>query len=387
MARVLLRDSNDDKTLFKLNKNSYLWTVICSAGIILLYFPLSIGLTFYQQWFLQRFHYPLIVVMIHLVTKFLVAALGRVVWQTWHRRQRVLLDWPTTLRKIAPIGFASGLDIGFSNWGLEFITVTLYTMTKSSTIVFILIFSMLLKLEPKSWFLMVIVGMISGGLFLFTYHSTQFDLHAFLLLLFASLSSGIRWTIAQFVMQKTDLGLSNPLDMIYHTQPWMFLSILPFMIVFEAHLALNALSSLELTKDSSLIWSTALYITLGSLLAVIMEVSEYLIVYQLSSLTLSIAGVFKEICTLILAIEWKGDVISKLNFEGLLLCVGGIILHVVHKVIKGKKEQDLNLHKPVVDEATAHFLAELSTSSDGEDDARDDSSTEVLFSVLHSRDR
>lgn len=110
---------------------------------------------------------------------------------------------------------------------------TRYTMTKSTTIVFILIFAILLKLEKKSWSLMMIVVMISMGLFMFTYKSTNFNALGFSFLIFASLCSGIRWSFAQLVMQKTKLGLHNPIDMIYYMQPWMMLSIIPFSIGFE----------------------------------------------------------------------------------------------------------------------------------------------------------
>lgn len=75
--------------------------------------------------------------------------------------------------------------------------------------------------------------MIASGLFLFTYKSTQFDALGFAFLLFASLSSGIRWTFAQLVMQKSKLGLHNPIDMVYYMQPWMLLASLPFAIGVE----------------------------------------------------------------------------------------------------------------------------------------------------------
>lgn len=80
---------------------------------------------------------------------------------------------------------------------------------------------------------MMIVVMISMGLFLFTYKSTDFNALGFSFLIFASLCSGIRWSFAQLVMQKSKLGLHNPIDMIYFMQPWMLLSIVPFTIGFE----------------------------------------------------------------------------------------------------------------------------------------------------------
>lgn len=55
----------------------------------------------------------------------------------------------------------------------------------------------------------------------------------FIFLLFASITSGIRWTFAQFIMQKSKLGLHNPIDMIYFMQPWMIFPILPLTIGFE----------------------------------------------------------------------------------------------------------------------------------------------------------
>jgi solute carrier family 35, member C2 len=57
----------------------------------------------------------------------------------------------------------------------------------------------------------MIVVMISSGLLLFTYKSTEFDTLGFILLLIASVSSGARWTLAQLLMQKSKLGLHNPI--------------------------------------------------------------------------------------------------------------------------------------------------------------------------------
>lgn len=75
--------------------------------------------------------------------------------------------------------------------------------------------------------------MISIGLMLFTYKSTQFNFLGFLLTLLASVCSGIRWTFVQLLMQKHKMGVQNPIDMMYHMQPWMILSVLPFAIAIE----------------------------------------------------------------------------------------------------------------------------------------------------------
>src|SRR5699024_3822202 len=60
---------------------------------------------------------------------------------------RISLSWKENIRKMSLPGIASALDIGFSNWSFEFITISLYTMTKSTCIVFILAFAILFDLE------------------------------------------------------------------------------------------------------------------------------------------------------------------------------------------------------------------------------------------------
>ncbi|XP_026688521.1 solute carrier family 35 member C2-like, partial [Diaphorina citri] len=61
-------------------------------------------------------------------------------------------------------------------------------MTKSTSVVFILIFSLVFQLEKKSWFVFVVVCMISGGLVMFTYKATAFNWLGFSLVLLASFS-------------------------------------------------------------------------------------------------------------------------------------------------------------------------------------------------------
>lgn len=319
-------------------KKSFANTVIVTLFLIMCYFTLSIGLTFYQRLLLQEFKFPLSVVVYHLCIKLVMSAVVRAIYRCVTKKPRIILDWRTSVRKILPTGLASGIDIGFSNWGLELVQISLYTMTKSTTIVFILIFAILLKLEKKSWSLAAIVVMISGGLFLFTYKSTHFDALGFSFLLFASLSSGIRWTFAQLIMQKSKLGLHNPIDMIFHMQPWMILAILPFTIGFEGQRIADGFNTL-LQTDTIIILDMWLRISVGAFIAFVMEVSEFLVLTNTSSLTLSVAGIFKEICQLVLAVELYGDQLSLINVLGLFMCLGGICCHVVNKFCTYTDEQ------------------------------------------------
>lgn len=34
-------------------------------------------------------------------------------------------------------------------------------------------------------------------------------------------------------MRKGELGIGNPIDMVYHIQPWMMLTLMPLAIIME----------------------------------------------------------------------------------------------------------------------------------------------------------
>ncbi|KAK4877735.1 hypothetical protein RN001_010241 [Aquatica leii] len=362
-----------------------LWYYFRNILLISVYFVFSIGLTFYQRWLYQSFKFPLSVVVVHLIVKYLLASLIRTIVIKYQGRPRVVLNFTEYFIAVSPTGIFSGIDIGFSNWGLELVTVSLYTMTKSTSIVFILFFAILLKLEKKSWSLCTIVIMISLGLFLFTYQATQFSIIGFMLLILASISSGVRWTCTQLLLQKSKMGMKNPIDMIYYMQPWMIVSVLPFAVAMEG---LNLITNCQLFRsvEYSATIDLSLRILLGAVIAFFMEISEVMVVTHTSSLTLAIAGIFKEVLLLTLAVVVNGDTMSNVNLCGLLLCVGGIVGHVVHKIqtsqLPSGRFQDQEVDKFEVLESLINSNEVVDVCSDSEAELSD---SQVLFDILNRR--
>lgn len=74
---------------------------------------------------LQRLHFPLTIVLGHMVVKFVLSAITRSILEWRYKKPRVTLGWSDYCKTVAATGLASGIDVGLSNWGLEFITVTL----------------------------------------------------------------------------------------------------------------------------------------------------------------------------------------------------------------------------------------------------------------------
>ncbi|XP_035200165.1 solute carrier family 35 member C2 isoform X2 [Oxyura jamaicensis] len=287
-----------------------------AAALVLFYYGFSIGITFYNKWLVKSFPFPLLATLLHLLLIFVLSALARALARCRSGRPRATLSWADCLRRAAPAALSTSLDIGLSNWSFLYVTVSLYTMTKSSAILFILLFSLLFKLEEMRVALVLVVLLIAAGLFMFTYKSTQFNTQGFMLVLCASFLGGVRWTLTQILMQKAELGLPLSIsEKLFHFH--------------EAGMLLCLVGKLFL----------------GGILAFGLGFSEFLLVSRTSSLTLSIAGIFKEICILFLATRLLGDQLSLLNWLGFAVCLSGISLHVILKAINTKGEKTLNLNE------------------------------------------
>uniref|UniRef100_A0A667ZD79 Solute carrier family 35 member C2 n=1 Tax=Myripristis murdjan TaxID=586833 RepID=A0A667ZD79_9TELE len=313
----------------------FLCRALRTIGLVLFYYTFSIGITFYNKWLMKGFHFPLFMTLVHLTIIFCLSALTRQALQCWTGKPRIVLSWTIYLKKVAPTAIATALDIGLSNWSFLFITISLYTMTKSSAVLFILFFSLVFKLEEPNPFLILVVVLISVGLFMVTFKSTQFNLEGFIMVLLASFIGGIRWTLTQVLMQKAELGLQNPIDTMYHLQPLMFLGLFP-LFLFNEGLSLSTSEKLFRVSELSTLLYSLFTLSIGGILAFGLGFSEFLLVSRTSSLTLSISGIFKEVCTLLLATHVMGDKLSPLNWFGFTVCLAGISLHVGLKTYYSK---------------------------------------------------
>lgn len=149
--------------------------------------------------------------------------------------------------KVAPTGLATCLDIGLSNLSLKTVTLTFYSecasilfsshcsssiaMCKSSSLIFILGFAFLFRLEMFSWRLVSVILFIAAGVVLMVSGETHFDLGGMILVLSASALGGLRWSLTQLLLRKKEMGLDNPVATMFWLTPIMAFS-LAFLCTF-----------------------------------------------------------------------------------------------------------------------------------------------------------
>nr|XP_055229082.1 solute carrier family 35 member C2 isoform X3 [Gorilla gorilla gorilla]XP_055229083.1 solute carrier family 35 member C2 isoform X3 [Gorilla gorilla gorilla] len=276
---------------------AFLWKAVLTLGLVLLYYCFSIGITFYNKWLTKSFHFPLFMTMLHLAVIFLFSALSRALVQCSSHRARVVLSWADYLRRVAPTALATALDVGLSNWSFLYVTVSLA--------------------RHWSWWSSSSPGVSSCSPT--SPHSSTWRASPWCWGPRSSVAfAGPSPRCSCRRLNSASRIPSTPCSTCSHSCSWG-----------------SSLSLLYL-KDTGLLLRVLGSLFFGGILAFGLGFSEFLLVSRTSSLTLSIAGIFKEVCTLLLAAHLLGDQISLLNWLGFALCVSGISLHVALKALHSR---------------------------------------------------
>lgn len=136
--------------------------------------------------------------------------------------------------RIAPCGMATGLDIGLGNMSLKYISLAFYTMCKSSSLAFVLIFAFIFRLEKPTVKLISVISVMTIGVIMMVADEAAFVLIGFILVMLASVLSGLRWSLTQLLLLRNP-ATSNPFSSIFFLAPVMFVSLLVIAEIGRAH--------------------------------------------------------------------------------------------------------------------------------------------------------
>ncbi|EWM29182.1 solute carrier family 35 member c2 [Nannochloropsis gaditana] len=171
---------------------------------VLSWYMISIGFTLCNKWIFRYwrgsgFPYPLLVTSVHMITKVFLTRLVDRCRRAEHRVRP--LPWSLYWKGPVSIGICTGLDISFSNLSFLFISVTFYTILKSGAILWILVWAVIMRLEPLTWEIVSICAAVSFGVGLASYGETAFNSAGFVLVTLACASSGLRWALTQLMLE------------------------------------------------------------------------------------------------------------------------------------------------------------------------------------------
>ncbi|GAA5859439.1 hypothetical protein JCM8547_006822 [Rhodosporidiobolus lusitaniae] len=294
---------------------------------ILAWYTFSTLISVYNKWMFSEDHYnfpyPLFVTSVHMLVQWCLSALTLSFFRNLRPTSRPEpRDYAT---KVTPCGMATGLDIGLSNLSLRTITLSFYTMCKSSSLAFVLLFAFLFRLEIPSWRLAGIILIITSGVILMVSTETQFHLVGMIEVLTASALGGLRWSLTQLLLDKDSMGMGNPIATLFWLAPVMGVTLATCSMIFDGWG--NVFGQEEFFGD---LWSTlrtTVAIIFPGFLAFAMNVTEFGLIQRTSVVTLSVAGIFKEVAVIFLSTVLFHDMLTPINISGLIVTIFGIALY------------------------------------------------------------
>lgn len=208
-------------------------------------------------------------------------------------------------------------------------------MVKSSTPIWVLLFALLFGLEkPRILVISIIIVMVIGVI-LTVEGETKFDMTGFLLVLTAAVTSGLRWSLTQLLLQHDSLGMDNPVATLYHLSPVMFVTMATLSLIFEDPVGqfrnsehfdsfFHTIESFGLMAIGGLLGKCMHGLELASncsvspisFVAFAMTLAEFHLIKSTNTITLSVAGISKEVVIITLSVLIYGDVLTPVNLLG-----------------------------------------------------------------------
>jgi solute carrier family 35 protein C2 len=321
------------------------------------------------------FRFPIFTTSLHQLVQFSLALLLT--------KDNSVLTFVNLKRALACAAASTG-DIGMGNVSLRAVTLSFYTMVKSSSLGFVLLFGILFRLERATWQIAAIVTVMSIGVIMMVAGETQFVLVGFFLVLGAAACSGLRWALTQILLRSADAQVADsctdtdngtmsdievpaaarhrrlstssctshhtldnaeggPLAVLHHDidvgkttphhhhplQTMLLLSPSMFVLLFILAMVIEGPVQLVHAK----LW-TDMGVGLGILvllfpgtLAFCMTLSEFILLNRTSVLTLAIAGICKEVVTITAAVIFFGDRLTAVNGIGLVVTTSAILAY------------------------------------------------------------
>ncbi|KAF9978844.1 Triose-phosphate Transporter [Actinomortierella ambigua] len=304
-------------------RNNTLWNIF----YIFAWYGCSTSLSFYNKWLFSGTHYnfrfPLFTTSLHMVAQFTLSSLTLLAIPSLRPKKAPSpKDFGT---KIMPCAVASGLDIGLSNSSLKTITLAFYTMCKSSSLAFVLMFAFLFKLEKPTWKLACVIGVITIGLFMMVMSEVDFVLIGFIQVMLAAFFGGLRWALTQLLLEKSEANkqgsLANPISTIFFLSPIMGVCLVILSAIVEGF---GTIFSSEFFNTFWRGLGTLGMLLMGGVIAFLMVLAEFNLIARTSVVSLSVLGIVKEVVTIVISAIVFHDHLTLVNILGLFVTLGGI---------------------------------------------------------------
>ncbi|KAL1310826.1 hypothetical protein AAFC00_001063 [Neodothiora populina] len=370
MEERIAQDDSMAKEERRLANASMLRDSLINAILIGMWYTFSISISVYNKWMFSEgnldFHFPLFTTCVHMMVQFTLASTVLLLIPSLRPKhspaeyspvpqhgdgsspdtpRRPLMTVWFYMTRISPCGAATGLDIGLGNMSLKFISLTFYTMCKSSVLAYVLLFAFIFRLEKPSWRLGGIILLMIGGVVMMVFGEAAFSALGFILIMSSAFFSGFRWSLTQILLLRNP-ATSNPFSTLFFLTPVMFLALLVIALPVEG--IPDLIEGFYALTEARGFWGGIAIIFFPGLLAFLMTASEFALLKRTSVVTLSVCGIFKEVLTISVASIVFKDKLTPVNISGLLVTISSIAAYNYIKFTRMRETAQREAHAQVL---------------------------------------
>jgi drug/metabolite transporter (DMT)-like permease len=229
------------------------------------------------------------------------------------------VKWDDFKKRVIPIAVLFSISLIFSNKAYIYLSVSYIQMLKAFTPVAVLIFSYFAGLEKSSYIEVYIVLIICLGVAMTSMGETFFSLTGFTFQVIGILAESSRLVCVGMILKQLKL---DPLSSLYYIAPVCSLFIGLCCIFFEGN---------ELPFDRMYSQDFIIIMLLNGMVAFTLNVAVVLLISNTSPLTLTLAGVIKDILLVVLSVAIFGTPVTQLQYIGYGIALVGLNMHKQYK--------------------------------------------------------
>lgn len=299
---------------------------------------------------------PLLVTFIHFsITSFFMVIIQR---RSPESFGAITVTREEFLRWILPVAVCTAGDVGLSNMAYSRLPISVMTILKSSAPVCIYTAAIVFRIEAFRLKTALICVVIATSVAFAVPDSSgapdkEYEyMSGIILIMIAVLCLAIRWVFVQTLTRRY-----SPLQLMYLIQPTSALVLVPFALIIDCDRTLVT----RMTTGGQIL-PPILLILGSSLAAMALLFLEYRIVHHTSSLTLSIAGIGKEILTLCLSAIVFEESFTTRQIVAIGVSIVGILIYSVIR----SRETDHHLEPPSMSKMKPNSTIEFGRLPSGE---------------------
>jgi solute carrier family 35, member C2 len=259
---------------------------------------------------------------------------------------------------ILPCSIVTAAELSISLLSLQYVSVSFFTMVKSSSIIFILLGAFMTGQEQVNAFLLGVILLTGVGVIFAAWDpksTAGLEVIGFSLVMLASVLNAAKWILTELLLNEnlafkailktlnspTRKGISGgkvrnltPLLSVLLLAPITLTALLIGSVVFEGFPM--EISSFIAGESAAYVSITMGSLLLTSCLVFVMRVADFRLVQMVSLVTFSLLGIIKEIFMIMISVIFLGEVLFPVNVVGLVITIIGVALYNYYRILESR---------------------------------------------------